>query len=254
LASSIFERVISGGRRVRERGFGGSAERRLVRVWPGKRLLGRARTPWLRRDAAKRKPRAPDSASVEIERRGGRHHREGEGRALAKLEVARMRREARRIAGKTKRNDKVPRLKGGFSLRRVVRQAVKVFERDLAPAAFAFDLDNGIEGDKRHAEVRRMRRNAVLAPAEHCVQAVLAMQRIAACARFTPVAGAHDVVEVTAARPLHQVAADSRGVAELRRSAGEQRFGNGRIGAGEIRVMSEVGVPYQRTDAHAAIG
>ena len=165
-----------------------------------------------------------------------------------------MRCEARRIAGKTKRNDQVARRERGFALRRVAGQAVKVFERDLAPAAFAFDLDNGVEGDERHTEVRRMRRDAALAPAEHRVQAVLALQRIAAGARFTPVAGARDVVEVTAACPLHQISADGRGVAELRRSAGKQRFGNGRIGAGEIRVMREVGVPHQRADAHAAIG
>ena len=165
-----------------------------------------------------------------------------------------MRRKACRIAGKTKRNDQVPRLERAFALRRVARQAVKVFERDLTPTIFAFDLDNGVERHERHTEVRRMGGDAVLAPAEHRVQAVLALQRVAACARFTPVAGVRHVIEVAAARPLHQVAADGRGVAELRRGAGEQRFGDGRIGAGEIRVMREVGVPHQRADAHAAIG
>ena len=99
-----------------------------------------------------------------------------------------------------------------------------------------------------------MRRDAVLAPAEHRVQAVLALQRVAACARLTPVAGVRHVVKVAAARPLHQVAANGCGVAELRRGAGKQRFGNGRIGSGEIRVMREVGVPHQCADAHAAIG
>ena len=80
------------------------------------------------------------------------------------------------------------------------------------------------------------------------------MQRVAARARLAPVAGARHVVEIAAARPLHQVAADGRGVADLRRGAGEQRFGDGRIGAGEIRVVGEVGVPDQRADAHAAVG
>jgi hypothetical protein len=99
-----------------------------------------------------------------------------------------------------------------------------------------------------------MRRDAVPAPAEHRVQAVLALQRVAACARFTSVAGARHVIEVAAARPLHQVAANGCNVAELRRGAGEQRFGNRRKGSGEIRVMREVSVPHQRADAHAAIG
>ena len=193
-------------------------------------------------------------AAVEVERGGGGHEREGEGRALAKLEIARMRRKARRFARKTKRDDQVPRLERAFALRRVAGQAVKVLERNLAPTPSAFDLDNRVERDERHAEVRRMGRDAALAPADDRVQAVLAVERVAARARLTPVAGARHVIEIAAARPLHQVAADGRGVAELRRGAGEQRFGDGRIGAGEVRVMREVGVAHERADAHAAVG
>jgi hypothetical protein len=67
--------------------------------------------------------------------------------------MARMGREARCIAGKTKRNDLVPRLERAFALRCVAGQAVKVFERDFAPTIFAFDLDDGIERHERHTEV-----------------------------------------------------------------------------------------------------
>ena len=46
-----------------------------------------------------------------------------------------------------------------------------------------------------------------------------------------------------------QIAADRRGVAQLRRCARQQRFGNRWIGPGEIRIMREVGVAHERTDA-----
>src|SRR5271165_1804512 len=81
------ECVIAGGFCVGERGFGGFAERRLVRVRARERLFGRSRAPWLRRDAAKGKPSAANRAAVEVQRRGGGHDREGKGRALAKLEI-----------------------------------------------------------------------------------------------------------------------------------------------------------------------
>src|SRR5271165_3091634 len=194
------ESVVAGGPRVGERGFGRFAERLCVSFCTRERLFGRPRAPWLRRDAAKGKPGATDHAAGEVERRGGGDDRESKGRALAKLEIARMRCEARRIAGQTKRNDQVPWLERAFALRRFAGQAVKLFERDLAPATFAFDLDHGVERHERHTEVRRMRRDAALAPADDRVQAVLALQRVAACAWLAPVAGARHVVEVAAAR------------------------------------------------------
>ena len=85
------EGVVAGGPRVGERGFGRLAKRRRVRVGARERLFGRVRAPGFRRDAAESEPGAANRAAVEVERRGGGHDREGEGRALAKLEIARMR-------------------------------------------------------------------------------------------------------------------------------------------------------------------
>ena len=131
---------------------------------------------------------------------------------------------------------------------------MQLVERDLAPARPALDLDDGVERDERHAEIRRVRGDAVLAPAEHGMQPVLAAARVAARAGLALVAGAGGVVEIGAARPLQQIAADGRGIAQLRRRAGQQRFGDGREGAREVRVMREIGVAHQRADAHAAVG
>ena len=115
-----------------------------------------------------------------------------------------------------------------LALRRVAGQAMERLERDLAPAAAALDLDHGVERHQRHAEIGRMGGDAVLAPAEHRVQAVLAAARVAAGAGLALVAGAGGVVEIGAARALQQVAADGRGIAQLRRGAGQQRFGDRR--------------------------
>ena len=165
-----------------------------------------------------------------------------------------MRSEAGRIGREAKGDDQVARLQGGLLLRRVSGQSVKVFERNLAPARPAFDLDDSIERGERHTEVGRMRRDAMLAPTENRLQAILAMERVAAGARLTPVARTRGVVEIAAAGALHQVAADRRGVAKLSRGAGQERFGDGRIGPGEIRVVGEVGIADERADAGAAVG
>ncbi len=61
-------------------------------------------------------------------------------------------------------------------------------------------------------------------------------------------------MEIAAARSLHEVAADGRGIAQLRRRAREQRLGDRGIAPGERGVVSELGVADQRADAHAAIG
>ena len=62
----------------------------------------------------------------------------------------------------------------------VAGQAVEVFQRHLAPAALALDLDDGVERHERHAEIGRVGGDAGVAPAEHGVQPVLAAARVAA--------------------------------------------------------------------------
>jgi len=232
----------------------GAPKRCLVRVGTRERFLRRAGPPGLWRDAAESQPRVPDRLAFNLQRRGSGYDGECIGCALAKLQIARMRGEAGGIGGEAKGDDQVARFERAFPLRRVARQKVQILQGDLAWAGPAFDLHDGVEGDERHTEVRRMRRDAVLAPAEYCGEPILAMEGVAARARFTPIAGAGGIVEVAAARALHEVAADGRGIAKLSRGTGQKRFGDGRIGAGERRIVCEVGVAYECTDAHAAIG
>jgi hypothetical protein len=77
---------------------------------------------------------------------------------------------------------------------------------------------------------------------------------IATRAGLAFVAGAGGVVEISAAGPLQQIAADGRGIAQLSRRSGQQRLGDRGIGLGEIRIVREIGVANQRADADAAIG
>ena len=62
------------------------------------------------------------------------------------------------------------------------------------------------------------------------------------------------VVEISAAGPLQQIAADGRGIAKLRGSARQQRLGDRGIGLCKVRIVREVGIADQRADADAAIG
>ena len=83
---------------------------------------------------------------------------------------------------------------------------------------------------------------------------VVAAAGVAARTGIALIAGACDVVEIGAARPLQEIAADRRGVAKLRGRSGQQRLGDRRKAPGEIAVVREVGVADQRADPHAAVG
>src|SRR6202048_3812069 len=165
-----------------------------------------------------------------------------------------MRRERARLAWQPQGNDQIAGLEYAFPLGRIAGQAMKRLERNLAPAGSALDLHDGVEGGQRHAEIRRVGGDAGVAPAEHGVQSILAVTGIATRARLALVAGAGGVVKIPASRPLPDIAADGRGIAKLRRCAGQKRLGHGRTGLCEIRVVREVGIANQRADADAAIG
>ena len=68
------------------------------------------------------------------------------------------------------------------------------------------------------------------------------------------VAGARRIIKISASGPLQEIAADGRCIAQLRRGAGQKRFGYGRKAPGEIVVVGKIGIADQRADAHAAIG
>ena len=218
------------------------------------RMPSASRAPRPQRDAAEREARLHDRGILDAQRRRRRYDRECIGRAFANLQVAGMRGETGRLGRQAHGDDHLAGLQHALAVGRVPRQPVKHVERDLAPPAFAFDLDDGVERDQRHAEIGRVGRNAVLAPPQHRVQPVVAAAGVAARTGRALVAGAGDVIEVSAARPLQEIAADRGGVAKLRGRSGQKRLGDRRKATGESPIVSEVGVADERADAHAPVG
>ena len=250
------EGVVAGGPRVGERGFGGAPERRLVRARAVRAASSAARA---RHGFAATPPSASRASRIvppsKRQRRRGRDDREGEGRALAKLQIARMARRspppppegaARRSGRPAQARSPAP------ACRRADGEGLPARSRAGPPCprsrrwrrARRAARRSRTDASRCNARSSRARRASRFSPCK----------RIAAGARLAPVAGARHVIEIAAARPLHEIAADRRGVAKLRRRAGEQRFGDRRIGARERRVVREVGVAHQRADAHAAVG
>src|SRR4051794_37581294 len=98
-----------------------------------------------------------------------------------------------------------------------------------------------------------MRGDAGLRGAQDRQFAVIALPRGAAAARHTLVAGFGDVLEVDTTRPLQQVPTGGSQVAQLARSACEQRLREQGIACANRTVGSEVAVAYHRPDADAPI-
>src|SRR5260370_27404741 len=109
-----------------------------------------------------------------------------------------MRRERARLGWQPQGDNEIAGFEYAFLFRRIARQTMKRLERNLAPAASALDLHDGVECDQWHAEIRRVGGDAGLAPAEHGVQPVLAVAGIATRARFTLVAGAGGIIKISA--------------------------------------------------------
>jgi len=198
-------------RRVRPR-------RRDGRRQPGtgaqKDLFRSAGAPRLGGNAAEREPRLPDRALFDPQGSGGRHHGEGVGSAFAEFQIAGMACERAGLGRQPHGDDQIARLEHGFALGRLAGQVVKRLQRHLASSGLAFDLDNGVERDQRHAEIRRVgAMQASLQPSTACNRFSRFGHRTRT--RFALVAGAGDVIEISAAGSLQQIAADGRGVAKL---------------------------------------
>ena len=224
------------------RGRNGAVGRRRPRAAPRRR--GRA-------TASRRRHRgrgAPGGSPVrDLEPGRGGDQREGEGGALAELEVAGMPQKPEAAAGRRRATMSSP----GAS---AVSRAGCRPEGSGAPRAPPTARRTG-RRSRRWRRARpagrrspRVRRDAGVAPAEDRMAAVLAVARVAAGAGLPPVAGAGGVEEIGAAGALHQVAADGRGIADLWRGAGEQRLDDRRKRAGEGACAGEVRVSRQRAD------
>ena len=119
-ASSILKALSPDGLASASAASRGAAEGAASGLAPASMPLGRTRAPRLCGDAAERDPRLDDRAVLDPQRGGGRHDGEGVGRALADLQIARMRREARapRPAGAPRRSDRRARARSRARARR----------------------------------------------------------------------------------------------------------------------------------------
>ena len=251
------EAVVAGRLRLGERRLGGAAEalRHPAVRRPACASAARARHGFAR-DAAEREPRLHDRAVLDAQRRRGRDDREGVGGALAHLQVARMRGEtARASAGKRTATISSPGSstlsRSGVSPGRRWNVSSGISRRP----ALAFDLDDGIERDQRHAEIGRMGGDAALAPAEHRVQPVLAAAGVAARSRARACCRRW---RRRRSRRSASAAADCRRRSRRCASCAEAPDSSASATAGKrcakVRIVREIGIAHQRADAHAAIG
>src|SRR5208283_3691732 len=117
-----------------------------------------------------------------------------------------------RLRRQTDRDNNLARFQHALPFRRVPRKSVKHFERNFPPPCYGLDLDNGVERGQRYAEVRRVCRDAALAPPQDGMKSIPAAAGVTARTAFAFIAGARGVVEVCATRPLQEIAADRGGV------------------------------------------
>ncbi len=85
----------------------------------------------------------------------------------------------------------------------------------------AGDTDDRLQGSQCDAHVGWVQGDAVLARSQDGVAAVEPSDGGAAHPRYALVAGRSCVVEIATPSPLHQITADRRHIAELRRCAGQ---------------------------------
>src|SRR5712671_2373535 len=100
-----------------------------------------------------------------------------------------------------------------------------------------------------------MRGNALLACTEYGVDAVepiacsASRSRIALITRWK-----RRIIEIVAARPLHEVAADARHIAQLRRSSCEKGLGKHWITLPDKGVICRIAVTHHGAYAYAPFG
>ncbi len=123
-------------------------------------------------------------------------------------------------------------------------------------AARTVEMDDRVQGRQGDAHVGRMRRDARVRGTEDGMDAVEPLARVTARARCPLVAARSvGIVEIGASRPLEQIAADRRHVADLRRCTGQDRARQHRIALAHQPVLGQRGVADRRADQQpAALG
>src|ERR1700719_2428115 len=95
--------------------------------------------------------------------------------------------------------------------------------------------------------------DALVAAAQNGVDPIKAVNGGAPRTRLALVTGVRRIAKVITAGPLHEVAADSRHIAQLRRRAGEERLREHRETRGDGVVVGKVAVANEGPDAHSTV-
>src|SRR5439155_14395265 len=135
----------------------------------------------------------------------------------------------------------------------VAGQQVQIADGDLAFASRTADADHGVERVQRHAHVRGVRRDALVADAEDGMHPGPAVHRVATGPGLTLVAARSEVPVVRATRPLEQFAADGRRVSKLWRSARKKRLGQAWRRTAHVPVLRDGSIGGESTDLESSI-
>jgi hypothetical protein len=124
---------------------------------------------------------------------------------------------------------------------------------DHAVSGGPCDMDFDVEGGEGNAHVGGMGRDARFARPQNRMHPVEAIYSRAPAVWRAFVARSRNVVEIIAARSLHEIAASRGHIAQLLRGAGENGAAKQRIASLDERVIGEIGIRHERADAHAAL-
>ena len=140
-----------------------------------------------------------------------------------------------------------------LEVRRAAGEEMEVGRTHLPLAVRAVQREHAVERGDGDGEVGLVQGDAVLRRADDRLQPVVALARGAAAAGIALVARRpEELAEVRTARPLHEVPADRRGVAQLRRRARQQRLRDGGEALLHERVRGDVGHAREGADTEAA--
>src|SRR4029453_5886319 len=221
-------------------------------VWPlsFEASLGVRNAPRLMGDAAKSHAPGLDGAILKLEASRNRDQGEGVRQAVPDLEITVVAIEP--FGRQLDRNNDLIMCEIGVELGRIPGEAMKIGEGNYAFALRTGHMDRGLQYGECHAHIRRMHGDAGLAPAEHRIHAVEAVDRAAACAGLALIARHARVIKVEAASALEEVAAGRRHVAQLRRSSSEDGARKQRIVFLDPLVIGKMAVGHKRADAQTA--
>src|SRR6185503_3676784 len=210
------------------------------------RLLGFARPPRHRADSAECDACVANRLAVELERDRGGGERERVRRTVANLDVHRTRgeRRGRNVHGRDQLSARECRLAFGP----VAGQDIELRDWNRTLSFWTAHAHDGVERGEWNRHVGRMRRDAMLAAAEDRVNTIESVECRASRTRLAFVAWARGIAEVIAARPLKQVAAGRRHVAQLARRAGEECLRQHRESLADERMVREIAVADERAD------